>query len=86
MNAVMSLPAARDDAVTLDLVEDVAGFLALRRSGSFAYQGIGEIGLDARSVTSPCDRLDQDAFELRIERHDLHLVATGVQLLDNGAS
>ena len=32
MNAAMPLlPARRDDAVTLDLVEDIAGFLALRR-------------------------------------------------------
>lgn len=30
MNAVMSLPTAHDNAVTLELVEDVAGFLTLR--------------------------------------------------------
>lgn len=38
MNAVMSLPIARDDAVTLDLVEDVAGFLALRRDWEALFE------------------------------------------------
>lgn len=38
MNAAMPLPARPDDAVTLDLVEDIAGFLALRRDWEALFE------------------------------------------------
>lgn len=38
MNASPPLPAGRDDAVTLDLVDNIAGFLALRRDWEALFQ------------------------------------------------
>lgn len=38
MNASPPLPAGRDDAVTLDLVEDIAAFLALRRDWEALFE------------------------------------------------
>lgn len=38
MNAAMPLPARPDDAVTLELVEDIAGFLALRRDWEALFE------------------------------------------------
>lgn len=38
MNAALPLPTRRDDAVTLDLIEDIAGFLALRRDWEALFE------------------------------------------------